>query len=401
MHKRALLVLSLAVFSTMVGNGMVIPFLPLYVQQFGVSEFGAGLLFSVHAATRTVILPFVGRLSERWERKNFLLIGIVFYTLSSLAYMPAGNLAAFILIMVVHGTATAVVHPIAMAYVGDLAPKGQEGTYSGYINTALLGGIAGGPLLGGVIKDLSSMETNFWGMAAFSFFALILMMAFLPKVDGGKGRERNATASMWGLFTCRPIVGVACFRFGYALSNALTWVFLPLLATHMLPLSTTQVGVLISVSVLVSTLMQSPCGRLADRMKKSHLIGVGGLVSSVVLAAFPWATGFWHLLILNILVGAAYGLAFPAHVALAMEHARGYGMGTVMSLLMLAHGVGMMIGPVLFGSIADRFSLGSAFLGGGLIGIVLTVVGYPLTSALVAPLSTPPAGEEREVAVAD
>ena len=72
---RAVFVLSLAVFATMAGNSVVIPFLPLYVHQFGVSEFGAGLLFSVHAATRVVVLPFIGRLSDRWERKAFLLIG--------------------------------------------------------------------------------------------------------------------------------------------------------------------------------------------------------------------------------------------------------------------------------------------------------------------------------------
>src|SRR4051812_33646978 len=113
MPQGTLLILSLAVFVTMVGNSMVIPFLPLYVQQFGVSEFGAGLLFSVHAATRIVILPFVGSLSDRWERKTFLLVGVLCYTLSSLAYIPAGDLWSFILIMIVHGIATAVVHPIA------------------------------------------------------------------------------------------------------------------------------------------------------------------------------------------------------------------------------------------------------------------------------------------------
>jgi MFS family permease len=140
------LILSLAVFATMVGNSVVIPFLPLYVHQYGVSEFGAGLLFSVHAATRIVVLPFIGRLSDRWERKTFLLIGVLCYTLSSLAYMPASQLPTFVAVMVIHDTATAVVHPVAMAYVGELAPKGQEGRYSGYINSALLGGIAGGPM---------------------------------------------------------------------------------------------------------------------------------------------------------------------------------------------------------------------------------------------------------------
>ena len=135
----------------------------------------------------------------------------------------------------------------------------------------------------------------------------------------------------------------------------------------LLPLSTTQVGLLVSVNVLVSTLLQSPSGRLADRMSKAHLIGIGGLLSALALCIFPWATGFWQLFFLNILVGATYGLAFPAHVALAMEQARGHGMGTVMSFLMLAHGVGMMIGPVLFGAIARQWSLHSAFWSGGLL----------------------------------
>jgi len=384
MQNRALLVLSLAVFSTMAGNSMVIPFLPLYVQQFNVSEFGAGLLFSVHAATRIVILPFVGRLSDRWDRKTFLLFGVLCYILSSLAYVPAGTFIAFILVMLVHGTATAVVHPIAMAYVGDIAPKGQEGKYSGYINTALLGGIGGGPLLGGLLKDHFSMEMNFFVMAGLSLLALLLLAFFLPKMESHKKTGPRAKTSQWTLLTCPPILGVAGFRLGYALANALTWVFLPLLATHLLPLSTTQVGLLVSVNVIVSTLLQSPSGRLADRMSKAHLIGIGGLLSALALCVFPWATGFWQLFFLNILVGAAYGLAFPAHIALAMEQARGYGMGTIMSLLMLAHGVGMMIGPMLFGAIARQWSLQSAFWSGGLINILLIALCYPLTQKVVS-----------------
>jgi len=400
MQNRALLVLSLAVFSTMAGNSMVIPFLPLYVQQFHVSEFGAGLLFSVHAATRIVILPFVGRLSERWERKTFLLFGVLCYLLSSLAYVPAGTFIAFILVMLMHGTATAVVHPIAMAYVGDIAPKGQEGTYSGYINTALLGGIGGGPLLGGFLKDHFSMEMNFCVMAGLSLLALFLLAAFLPKAQDQKHIQRTARASQWTLLRCPPLLGVAGFRLGYALANALTWVFLPLLATHMLPLSTTQVGGLVSANVIVSTLVQGPCGRLADRMSKARLIGIGGTLSAVALCAFPWATSFWQLLLLNVLVGGTYGIAFPAHVALAMEHARGYGMGTVMSLLMMAHGVGMMIGPILFGAIARQWNLHYVFWSGGLINVLLIALCYPLTQKTV--LQSPPALTENQTpAIAD
>lgn len=388
MQQRALLVLCLAVFATMVGNSMVVPFLPLYVQQFGAGEFGAGLLFSVHAATRILILPFVGTLSDRWERKHFLLAGVFFYTLSSLAYIPAGHLLTFFLLMIVHGTATAVVHPVATAYVGDLAPKGQEGAYSGYINTALLGGVAGGPVLGGVIKDVFNMRANFWAMGGLSFVALVLLALFLPGVRRGKANPQHPTASLRGLLASRPVAGVACFRFSYALTNALTWVFLPLLATHLLPLTTTQVGLLISINVMVSTLLQAPCGRLADRVSKARLIGAGGLVSALALGAFPFAPGFWGLFGLNLMVGVAYGFAFPAHTALAMEHARGYGMGTVMSFLMMAHGIGMMVGPALYGVIASRLSLDGAFWGGGALNALLTVISFLLITSTRVPAQT-------------
>ncbi len=363
----AVLTLSLAVFATMLGNCLVMSFLPIYVQQFGFGELGAGLLFSVHAATRTLILPFIGRLSDRWERKYFLLVGLLFYSLTSFAYLPADTVVSFILIMIVHGTATAIMHPVAMAYVGDLAPAGQEGRYSGALNTAMLGGIAAGPLLGGVIKDLWGMEVNFLIMGGLSVAALASLGLFLPRVKSNSA-EARPHAVLRSLLTCRPIVGAACFRFSYALSNALTWVFLPLLATRLLPLSTTEVGILISLNVIVSTLLQTPCGRLADRINKTYLMALGGLGSVGALACFPLAQEFWQLLILNIWVGAMYGLAFPSHTAVAMEQGQRYGMGTVMSILMMAHGAGMMVGPALFGTLASHFGLASAFVSGGLIG---------------------------------
>ncbi len=400
MFQGPVLTLSLAVFATMLGNCMVMSFLPIYVQQFGFGELGAGMLFSVHAATRTIILPFTGRLSDRWERKYFLLVGLFFYTVTSFAYLPAGDVISFILIMMVHGTATAIMHPVAMAYVGDLAPKGQEGTYSGYINTAMLGGIAGGPLLGGIIKDLFGMDLNFLIMGGLSTAALVSLAFFLPRVQSSTKKTHPATP-VRTLLTCKPIVGAACFRFSYALTNALTWVFLPLLATRLLPLSTTEVGLLISLNVLVSTLLQAPCGRLADRVNKAYLIAIGGLGSVITLAFFPFAQEFWHLLVLNICVGGMYGLAFPSHTALAMEHGHQYGMGTVMSLLMMAHGFGMLIGPALFGTIASQAGLGSAFWSGGIMGGVLIVACYLLTHGASLPHTETHKVLETQPAVAD
>lgn len=394
---RGLFVVSAAIFATMLGNGVVMPFIPLYSQQFGAEGFSIGLLFGSHSASRTFLLPCIGRASDRRGRKAFLLWGLACYAAASVAFVLADSLFVLTLVMALQGAATAMVQPIAMAYVGDLTPTGKEGTYSGYINTAFLGGVAGGPVLGGVVRDLYTMQASFMLLGLLSLLSLLLVWLFLPEVHRGKKTRATASLPLREIFSRAPLVGMAVFRLSYAAANAVIWVFVPLLAAGLLALSTSQIGLLISLNVLVSTVLQAPCGRLADRVRnKLTLIVIGGLVSAVSLALFPFAASYWHLVVLNLLVGAAFGLAYPAHMAIAMENAKGFGMGTVMSLLLTVHSFGMTVGPMLFGLVVDFYSLSGVFYSGGLFGLLVTLACYVLTVLPVTPTAV-----DKEPLVAD
>ena len=396
---RGLFVLALAIFATMLGNGVVMPFIPLYSQQFGAEGFTIGVLFGSHSASRTFLLPFIGRASDRRGRKEFLLWGLALYAASSVAFLLADSLFVLTLVMALQGVATAMVQPISMAYVGDLTPKGQEGRYSGYINTAFLGGVAGGPVLGGVVRDLYNMQASFILLGILSLLSLILLWLFLPEVRHEKNTRTTTHLPLREIFSCYPLVGMSVFRLSYAAANAAIWVFVPLLAAQLLALSTSQIGLLISLNVLVSTVMQAPCGRLADRVtNKVTLIVIGGLISAVSLALFPLATTYWHLVVLNLLVGAAFGLAYPAHMAVAMENAKGFGMGTVMSLLLTVHSFAMTVGPMLFGLVIDLYSLNGVFYSGGLFGLLVTIACYVLT---VLPVTPAESAADKEPLVAD
>src|SRR3989442_15703923 len=83
LYGQPLFILSLAIFSTMLGNGIVVPFLPLYAQQFGAAGLGVGFLFSAHSAARTFLLPLIGKASDRRGGKGFLLSGLLFFKLRS------------------------------------------------------------------------------------------------------------------------------------------------------------------------------------------------------------------------------------------------------------------------------------------------------------------------------
>src|SRR5262245_8615481 len=98
-----LFVLAAAIFCTMLGNGVVMPFIPLYAQQFGIASLGAVVLFSAHSAPRTFLLPLIGPASDRIGRRAFLLVGVFFYALSSVAFLLANSMMMLLLVMAVQG----------------------------------------------------------------------------------------------------------------------------------------------------------------------------------------------------------------------------------------------------------------------------------------------------------
>lgn len=70
------------------------------------------------------------------------------------------------------------VWPAVPTIANKLAPRGKEGSFQGYVNSASTVGKALGPLLGGVIVDTFNISAMFIGMIALLFIALIFLYVF-------------------------------------------------------------------------------------------------------------------------------------------------------------------------------------------------------------------------------
>ncbi|MDD3573882.1 MAG: MFS transporter, partial [Methanospirillum sp.] len=83
--------LYVAVFSTMLGIGIVVPLLPKFAETLGASGFGIGMIFSSFALSRAITMPFFGRYSDVFGRRRFIITGLFLYAIFSLLYIPAGS----------------------------------------------------------------------------------------------------------------------------------------------------------------------------------------------------------------------------------------------------------------------------------------------------------------------
>ncbi len=351
----------------MLGLGIVGPLIPLYAKDLGATGIWLGAIFSGFSFARVIVVPMAGSLSDRWRRRKiFLTVGLSMYALSSLGYLLANEVYELILIRMVHGFGSGMVMPIAMAYVGDMTPEGEEGTYAGNLNTAIFLGWGMGPMIGGMLMDIYSRTTPFLVMSALTTAAFLLVLFILP--EGTPKHSVDEQTSYAGILKNKMVKGVVLFRIVTSMGSGTLFSFLPILAASM-EMTTTEIGLLLSSRVFFMSFLQKPFGKLTDRYSKTKMIMTGGLFGAIATLLIPIATNFSELLTLGVITGICWSVMMPAIGAIATELGRDYGMATMMSIFNVAMGLGMMMGPLIAGSMMETFGIDSVFLFGGTVGV--------------------------------
>ncbi|MFC2018785.1 MFS transporter [Chloroflexota bacterium] len=375
MIKKALPILSLSIFTSMLGFAIVAPLLPLYAKSLEASGLSLGLMMGLHPATRLVLMPFIGRFSDRWGRKPFIITGLAITTISAVGYSWAGTMPQLFAVRMLAGAASGMTFPVSQAYLGDICPEGEEGKWTGYFMAAFFAGHGIGPFMGGILTDQFNMNVAFFSMAALNLLALILVIFLLPKV----AHRRTATGSMLSSFraiTASPMVrGLMSYRMSYAFARSSLNAFLPIFAANYFGLIPTETGTLLSVHMISISLLQIYLGRIADRFSRRVMLICGLMVNPVIfMALIPSMGNFWMILTLCVLGGFGGAASSPAASALTVEEGRKFGMGPTMATLSTTMSIGFTLGPILGGMLKDTTSISTVFYFGsfvGLMGIIL------------------------------
>jgi MFS family permease len=373
--KRLFEVLFISVFAAMLGLGIVGPLLPIYAENLGASGLWIGIIFSGFAAARAIFMPIVGRLSDESGRKKFIVLGLFAYAALSLGYVTAGSVYSLTAVRFLHGIASAMVVPIAMAYIGDLSRKGEEGTLMAKFQVSFFLGLGSGPLLGGVLNDAFGFSSAFYAMAALSALAFLVVVVFLPETGGRSSRGEGERISFRGVLGHPAVPAVLAFTALNAMVRGLLLVFMPLFAPD-ISVVPGQVGLILTVSIFMMAIFQVPLGRMADRGRADVMILGGSVVSAASLALIPAAASFWDLFLVATVNGLGSACMMPALMALTVKLGKKIGMGTSMGAYNTAMSLGMITAPLLGGMVMDHTSIDAVFILGGVGGLGATIAIY-------------------------
>jgi MFS family permease len=366
-------ILFLAIFAAMPGSGIIVPIIPLYAKTLGANGLWLGAIFAGFSIGRTVLMPAVGKASDRSGRKHFIAFGLMVYTVSCLGYVYAQDAAHLLTVRVIQGFSSAMVVPVAMAYIGEISPEESEGSYMGLFTVSLFLGFGFGPILGGLLMDSVGYAGDFLAMGALCCVAFLVVVFYLPE-SGPSRLAEEESFSYRTILKDNSMRGISCYRFSSAFSRGSVMAFLPLYANSVLHLDSLHIGAIVSSSILLTSLLQVPFGRLADRFSRKKLIVWSNLLYFAGIVLIPYTATFPQILTVNILLGIFGAFSLPAASALTVVKGRTYGMGSAMAVFNVAMSLGLGCGPILCGLVFDSLGMHAVFYFCMVQGIIGTFV---------------------------
>ncbi|MBN1318791.1 MAG: MFS transporter [Anaerolineales bacterium] len=163
--KRNLYIVTAAEMVAVAGFTIVMPFLPFYVQELGITDpnqvkLWTGWLFAAQAVTMAIMAPIWGSLSDRYGRKIMLERAMFGGAILFFAMGFVRSIEWLLILRALQGMVTGTV-PAAMALVASTTPKGRSGRSLGILQTGIYLGASLGPFAGGLLADTFGYQSAF------------------------------------------------------------------------------------------------------------------------------------------------------------------------------------------------------------------------------------------------
>jgi DHA1 family multidrug resistance protein-like MFS transporter len=412
--QRTLVAVWIAEFVSLIGFAMVMPFLPFYVEELGVTDpaqvkFWSGLVVSAQAITMGIFAPIWGSVADRHGRKPMLARAIfgasVVITLMAFARSPQQLVALRLL----QGCLTGTV-PAATTLVASVVPRERIGFALGWLQMGVFGGISVGPLVGGLVADSFGFQTSFFITGACLFISGLGVLFFVhedfkrPEPEPGKPRPRWWDG-MTMAFKSRELLSVLGARLLTRTGARVLGPVLPLFVATLLPESSrvaTMAGIVTGASAAASSIGAVVLGRMGDRVGYRRVLLISSATGALFYALQAAVTNTFQLILLQFCVGIAFSGTISSLTALlatlAPEGRQGAIYGVDTSVVSAANALGPMLGASLAVALGNRATF---LLAAGVLALSTVLVGWflperqPETESAAQPAPASRGGQAR------
>ncbi|MFD2671096.1 MFS transporter [Marinicrinis sediminis] len=370
--KLNLIVLWFGQFLVMSGMTMIIPFLPLYIQEFGVTNpddaaVWAGIIFAANFLTAFLFQPLWGKVADMYGRKLMILrsgFGMaIVMTLMGFSTAPWHLL----LLRLLNGMISGFM-PAATSLVSANTPKEHMGFAMGLLQSGAIAGTIMGPFIGGLMAEWIGFRAIFYITGTLLFAATLVAWIFLREDFNKKRAMASSSLSIAaGYKQLRripqlPALFGVTFMIQFSLLSSM-----PLLPLFVQELQgdaeriALYAGLVGSVTGLSNMLASPILGRLGDRIGSERILKISLFGAAITYVPQIFVENIWQLLAARFFFGMFVGGLIPSVNSLIRNHTPEGMEGRAFSFNTSFLALGNMVGPTLGGIVAVWLSIRGVF----------------------------------------
>lgn len=355
-------------FLTGASISLVVPFMPIFVEQLGIEgdqvAFYAGLAISVSAVSAALVSPIWGILADKYGRKPMMIrAGLAMtITMGGLAFVP--NIYWLLFLRLLNGVFTGFV-PNATALIASQVPKDKSGAALGTLSTGVVAGTLTGPFVGGFIAEIFGIRNVFLLVGSFLFLAAILTIFFIKEDFQPVAKEKAIpTKEVFSSFKY-PRLLVNLFLTSFVIQFSAQSIG-PILALYVRDLGQTEnllfvSGLIVSSMGFSSMMSAGILGKLGDKVGNHRLLVAAQIYSVIIYLLCAHATSPLQLGLYRFLFGLGTGALIPGVNALLSKMTPKSGVSRIFAFNQVFFYLGGVIGPMAGSAVAGYLGYHAVF----------------------------------------
>ena len=369
-ERRSILrVLYVTIFLTSTGLGTTTFLLPVYAQTLGASYTDLGLIGAVGNVVYTAFTLVCGYMLDRYEKVRLYLAftGIGVATMALFAFIS--TIPQILIVRGLLGLASATFWVAASTVTAQISPKEEITKSLGRYNLSWIAGFTVGPYLGGLVTTAYGYELFFFSQAALIAVSLLLVQL---KIKGRIELLNVSSHSSANLGELRPLALAYLTLIPFTL---VLGIYMAIIPGHM-----KLVGLTAAVIGLLLTVTNGVRGMVFLNVQR--LVGWGTWKSMFTASLFMAASMFLVRSGNNALsfgvplvfYGLGSGIMTPVALDYISKRTPERLRGTAMGVHEAIYGIGMCLGPLIGGAIADKYSAYTLYT--ILVGVALLIMPF-------------------------
>ncbi len=356
------------------GFYLLLPVLPFYLtEMFDTGNAVVGIVLSCYTLAALTVRPFSGYLLDTFSRKPLYLLAYFVFTAIFAGYLLAGTLFLFTVLRIIHGLAFGMVTVSGNTIVIDIMPSSRRGEGLGYYGLANNIAMSIGPMTGLFLHDYYSFTIIF--LCSLLACTLGLVMASLVKTPVKQPVKREPVSLDRFILLKGIPAGIDLLLL--SVPYGMTTTYVAMYAREIGIAGGTGVFfTLMAVGLAVSRLFS---GRQVDKGRIPQVISFGMYLACFCFFVLSSCAALmsWNVLLATsvffsvaLFLGIAFGTMFPAFNTLFINLASNNQRGTATSTYLTSWDVGIGIGLVIGGYIAQVSTFNKAYLFGACLTLV-------------------------------